>query len=80
MKKDWNGNPIEFYTAERPIEYIPKMRLIANPDGKGRTKLTTVINWMPMDYAGSSIPTEENTAVSGSNGEAPDNSEAYIGD
>lgn len=76
MKKDWNGNPIEFYTPDHPIEYIPKMRVYANPDGRGKTKLTTVINWIPMDYAGSSTPTEENVAPEPQD----DLPEAYIGD
>ena len=50
FKKDWNGNSLQFYSAETPVEYIPKMRIYAQVDETGQTRITPVIKWVPMDY------------------------------
>ena len=83
LKNDWNGNPIQFYTEENPIEYIPKMRLIAKVGPDGKTKLATVVNWMPMDYNGSStvIPDDDDNNNGNEGGNDPINhDDFYIGD
>ena len=81
LKNDWNGNPIQFYTKENPVEYIPKMRLVAKVGPDGKTKLTTVVNWMPMDYNGSStaIPDDDDSGNEGGN-DPINHDDFYIGD
>ena len=53
--EDWNGNPIEYYDQNHPVEYIPKMRVYAVTTDDGKRRITPVIKWVPMDYNGQTI-------------------------